>query len=234
MYLELIMNLTKAQRSLIERVINAFETSKPDGDYGKIVIFKDGPHKMRQITYGRSQTTEYGNLRELVERYANAGGTYSEQLRPYVNRIKREPLTDDKTFKKLLRDAGEKDPVMKDVQDKFFEDRYFKPAIAWAGQRGFKLPLSALVIYDSFIHSGGILSFLRSRFPEKPPSFGGDEKAWIASYVKVRNDWLENHSNKILRNTVYRMACFECEIDRGNWDLSQVPVDANGVKVSPI
>jgi chitosanase len=228
------MKLSKAQRSLIERVINAFETSKADGDYGKIVTLPDGPHKMRQITYGRSQTTEYGNLRELVQRYVDAGGTFSKQLRPYVDRIKREPLVNDTTFKQLLRDAGSKDPVMKTVQDKFFEDRYFKPAMKWASERGFTLPLSALVIYDSFIHSGGILSFLRSRFPEKPPAFGGDEKAWTTAYVKARDNWLRKHSDALLRNTKYRTFCFDCEIQRNNWDLSQVPVDANGVKVSPI
>ena len=44
------------------------------GKYGAISIFEDGPNDIRQITYGRSQTTEYGNLRELVQMYVEAGG----------------------------------------------------------------------------------------------------------------------------------------------------------------
>jgi chitosanase len=217
------------------RLLTASSCSLPKKgcDYGKLVVLNDGPNETPQITYGRSQTTEWGNLWELVQRYVDAGGTLSERLRPFAPKVSREPLTRNKEFKDLLRQAGN-DPVMKRVQDKFFEDRYFKPAMKWAHERGFKLPLSALVIYDSFIHSGGILGFLRSRFTEKPPSAGGDEKAWIAAYVKTRQQWLKKHKNEILRNTVYRTICFQCEIDRNNWDLAQVPVDANGVKVSPI
>ena len=74
------MNLTNQQRRVIDRTINAFETGKADGDYGAISIFKDGPHDIPQITYGRSQTTEYGNLHELIRRYAGAGGQFSAQL----------------------------------------------------------------------------------------------------------------------------------------------------------
>ena len=66
------------------------------------------------------------------------------------------PLTDDPTFKSLLRKAGREDPVMRQIQDAFFDDRYFRPAIAWADEQGFVEALSGLVIYDSFIHSGSI------------------------------------------------------------------------------
>ncbi|RYG51219.1 MAG: hypothetical protein EOO01_08965 [Chitinophagaceae bacterium] len=36
-----------------------------------------------------------------------------------------------------------------------------------------------LVIYDSFLHSGSILEFLRKRFAEMPSSKGGGEKEGI-------------------------------------------------------
>jgi hypothetical protein len=60
------MILTPIQKSLIERVVNVFETGTPDGDYGKITIYHDGLHNIRQITYGWSQTTEYGKLRQTA------------------------------------------------------------------------------------------------------------------------------------------------------------------------
>ena len=78
------MQLTPLQKRICEQVINVFETSKIEGDYGALVIFADGPHDIRQITYGRSQTTEYGNLEELVQMYADANGTFSGQLRPFI------------------------------------------------------------------------------------------------------------------------------------------------------
>jgi len=100
-----------------------------------------------------------------------------------------------------------------------------------AAKNGFSLPLSTLVIYDSFIHSGSILYFLRKRFPEMPPAKGGDEKTWIRQYVDVRQGWLANHQLTILHATIYRTQCFKGEMARDNWDLSQLPIDANGVDV---
>ena len=226
------MNLTAQQKRICEQVINVFETGSIQGDYSNISIYHDGPQEMRQVTYGRSQTTEYGNLRELVQMYADAKGTYSDQLRPYVKKIGVTALVDDSPFKQLLRDAGKNDPVMRQVQDGFFDKRYFQPAMAWAESNGFTLPLSALVIYDSFVHSGSIRDSLRKLFTEVPPVKGGDEKTWIKQYVDVRHDWLANHKNPELHPTVYRTKCFSSEIAKENWDLSQLPINANDVDVT--
>jgi len=227
------MQLTASQKSIIERVINGFETGNPDGDYGCISIFADGPHDIRQITYGRSQTTEYGNLRQLVEMYVGAGGTYSAALKPYADKIGSVPLVDDAAFKGLLQKAGREDAVMQRIQDAFFGERYFKPAMKWADDHGFKLPLSGLVIYDSFIHSGSILWIIRQRFPENPPSLGGDEKAWIRAYVGARHTWLGAHRRPAVRASVYRTKDLKREIGRDNWDLAQLPIKANGINVQP-
>lgn len=225
------MILTPAIKSLCERVLNAFETGSAEGDYSVIAIFHDGPHGIRQVTYGRSQTTEYGKLQDLVTRYVNANGMFSADLSPYALQVGNTPLVDNEQFKILLRCAGRDDPIMKTVQDRFFDERYYVPALNWAQSFGFKDALSMLVIYDSFVHSGSILSFLRARFPEVPPASGGDERTWISQYVNVRHEWLANHSNPELHPTVYRTKCLRFEIDRGNWDLSQVPINANGILV---
>jgi chitosanase len=225
------MQLTALQKRLCEQVINVFETGAIAGDYGALVTYADGPHGIRQVTYGRSQTTEYGNLEELVQMYVDAHGMFSEQLRPFLAHIGVTPLADNKEFKQLLRDAGRKDSMMQRIQDDFFDKRYFQPAMQWADTNQFTLPLSALVIYDSFIHSGGVLGFLRKRFPETPPAKGGQEKTWIQHYVDVRQQWLATHPNKMLQGTVYRTQCFKREIARENWDLSQLPINANGVQV---
>jgi chitosanase len=225
------ITLSPSQRLVCERVINVFETGRIRGRYGAISIFKDGPNRIRQITYGRAQTTEYGNLRELVQMYVDAGGMFADRLRPYVARIGVTALVDDDAFKTLLRRAGDEDRIMAQTQDAFFEKRYFQPAKSWAEQHGFTRALSMLVIYDSFIHSGTIHRFLRERFSERPPSSGGREEEWIRQYVDVRHAWLKFHSNPVLRPTVYRTRDLKREIDRGNWDLAMLPISANGTPV---
>lgn len=225
------MKLSAKQKRLIERVVNVFETGKPDGNYAAIAIFSDGPHNLRQITYGRSQTTEYGNLRELVKKYAAAPGKYSAKLKPFVDKIGSVALTDNQEFKDLLKKAGKEDVVMQKTQDAFFDERYFKPAMKWTTANDFILPLSALVIYDSFIHSGGILWVVRNMFDESPPSAGGKEIEWTTAYVNARHKWLANHPRAVVQKTVYRTECFKNEIKRGNWLLDKVPIKANGVSV---
>lgn len=227
------MQLNENQHRLIERVINTAETGKPDGDYAALSVYADGPHGIRQITFGRSQTTEYGNLRELVQRYVAAKAIFSTQLAEFADDVGSVPLTENTVFKNLLRNAARQDPVMRQIQDQFFNEVYFDPAMRWADNHGFKLPLSAMIIYDSFIHSGGILWLLRQKFPEDPPSHGGDEKAWIRAYTEARHQWLKNHAKQIVGASAYRTEAYLHEIQRGNWDLSQLPVMMNGIAVKP-
>jgi chitosanase len=219
--------VTENQKKKILQIINVFETGVPGGKYDSVTRLFDGPGKIRQITYGRSQTTEYGNLKRLIEKYSQLNGTLSQSFIPYISKIGIRALVDDATFIGLLKDAGRNDPVMKKCQDDFFDLYYYLPAISWADGFGFKEALSMLVIYDSFIHSGQVRKDLRQLFAETPPSKGGREKVWIEEYVKVRHNWLKNHSLKILNKTIYRTQCFKDQIANSNWDLSQ-PVSANG------
>jgi chitosanase len=230
------MAISTNQKRKIIQVINVFETGTPTGNYSNISIYADGPVvngvRIKQITYGRSQTTEYGVLKILIQQYIINNGQYAEQFKPYADKIGKQPsLCTDSSFKTLLKNAGQNDPIMKSTQDIFFDQVYYQPAFNWFTGMKFTFPLSLLVIYDSFIHSGTILAFLRQRFPESVPVNGGDEKKWIAQYLGVRHDWLEHHSNKILRNTVYRPICFEKAITQNNWDLS-LPINANGTIIS--
>ena len=225
--------LTPPQKSLIFRVVNCFETGSPEGNYSALVVCADGPHGIRQVTYGRSQATEYGTLRLLLSRYIAAKGEFAFQLEGYLDDVGSVPLCDNKGFKALLRAAGKKDPVMWKVQNAFFEKEYFKPALRWAESEGFTLPLSMLVIYDSFIHSGSILWLIRRKFPEVPPSKGGKEKEWITAYVKARHEWLSGSRRKLVRASAYRTKDLLKMIDDGNWNLDKLPLIANGRKVFP-
>ena len=208
----------------IRQVVRFFETSRVEGaDYSALAIMNDGPNQRVQITYGASQTTEYGNLKALLSMYIDAKGKYAADIKSFIGWVgerSRPSLSGNGTFIELLKKAGS-DPIMQRTQDQFFNIHYFNPARQWAEVNGFKLPLSMLVIYDSYIHSGSILQFLRTKFVEKVPAQGGKEKEWISQYVQTRDFWLETHSTKLLQNTDYRTDSFIYAIREDNWDLSK-------------
>jgi chitosanase len=218
-------------KNKIQKIVNVFESGTPDGDYGCISLYEDGPNGIKQITYGKSQTTEWGNLPDLIKLYIKNTGKLSLNFVEYVaGSLGRVSLVNDKSFISLLKEAS-KDPIMRESQDSFFDTHYWEPAKKWFDKNGFKSNLSMLVIYDSFIHSGSILKFLREKFSEKVPVNGGNEQDWILAYCKARYNWLNNHSNPILRKTIYRVDDFLTAIKEENWDLSKAFV-ANGTKIS--
>jgi len=227
--------ITTQQKKKITQVINVFETGTINGKYDTISIYADGPiingSRIKQITYGRSQTTEYGVLKILVQQYIANNGIYANDMTPYLAKIGKQPsLSTDAIFKNALKNAGKLDPIMRNTQDSFFDQLYYQPAFGWFSSMMFTQPLSLLVIYDSYIHSGSILPLLRNKFAESVPKNGGDEKTWIKQYVAVRDEWLRFHTNKVLRNTVYRTECFQDAINKNNWDLSKI-IDANGTAI---
>lgn len=220
--------ITPAIKQKIIAIVNVFETGSAEGEYDAIAIFPDGRHGSRQITYGRSQTTEQGNLRNLISRYIDLNGAFADDFRQYLPKIGTVPLVNDQAFKRLLKVSAQQDPLMRQAQDETFELLYFAPAFYFFNAEQFALPLSLLVIYDSFIHSGIVPAFLRARFPERTPLRGGDEKAWVSAYTQTRQHWLATHSKKVLRPTVYRTKTFLNEMSKGNWMLDQ-PVKTQGV-----
>lgn len=214
------------KKRIIIETLNAAETGSLQGNYSHIDRYADGKGKTRQITYGRSCTTEQGNLKTLLLKYVGNKGLYAKQLMPYMGKIGQIPLVDDMAFIALLKKAGE-DPIMQKTQDDFFDEMYYNPSIKWCEKNGFILPLSQLVVYDSFIHSGSILDFLRERFLATPKD---GEKLWIEQYTKTRHEWLANNSNKLLRNSSYRTKCYLQQIQVANWYLEQ-PFIMNGIKI---
>jgi chitosanase len=230
------MPITAAQKKKILQVVNVFETGTINGNYAKIALLLDGPKDatgkpIRQITYGRSQTTEFGNLKILLQQYVDKNGLFAAQIKPFLSKMGKQPsLCTSSILVKALKDAGMQDPLMATTQDSFFDQLYYQPAVNWFTGMKFTLPLSLLVIYDSHIQSGSVPGHLREKFAEAVPKNGGDEKQWIKQYVATRHAWLENNSKPIVRKTIYRTACFKDAIAKNNWDLL-LPIHANGTKV---
>lgn len=230
------VQLTPVQFDTIERVLRICETGKQDPDFGIVGITKDarvqGRIDIPQISYGVGQATQqHRGLRMILYEYVKRNGHHAEFFRPWVQvdnpALETDyTLYDNKPFVQRLRAAG-KDPIMGEVQIAFFRDRYFIPALRWAKAEALRLPLSCLVVCDSFLGSGGIFPWLRKRFSEFTPRLGGDEQRWISSYVDVRHKWLSSHENPLLRKSNYRTACYAGLIADGNWELKR-PIRVQG------
>jgi Glycosyl hydrolase family 46 len=215
----------------IRRILSVAETDKPVWDPSAVYKYNDGPNRTPQWTLSVGFTEMGGNLRVVLDRYIELGGTLAVQFAPYLAVMGKKHIADPE-FKTLLQEAG-KEPAMAQAQTEIFDQKYLGPAFAWAKKYGFTKPLSFLVIADSFLHSGSMLDFLLNRFPEKKPAVGGDEDAWIKAYLRERREWLGTHSNSILRGTVYRADCYLREIKKDNWSLAASPVSMHGTDVLP-
>ncbi len=221
--------LTDLQKRAAQAIVNIFETSRVRGDYGNVTLL---PGDTGHLTYGRSQTTlASGNLYLLIKAYCEEDDTqFGEPLRTYLDRLaaRDRTLDDDLALHDLLRDAGE-DPLMHDVQDRFFDRVYWSPAAKTASTLNINTGLGTGVVYDSRVH--GSWGWIRDRTLNRYGAVSAiGEEAWIGHYVDERRDWLATHSNPLLRRTVYRMDAFRGLIGEDKWEL-ELPLRVRGVVI---
>jgi chitosanase len=221
--------LTATQKSAAEAIVNIFETGRVLGHYGNVTLLKgDSGH----LTYGRTQTTlTSGNLFLLINDYVNADGAeYADHFKPFLARLRAidVSLDNDPIIKELLQQAGS-DPVMHQVQDAFFDRVYWNPALVCATELGIVSALGCCTVYDSMVH--GSWRMMRDRTNAQYGlcrTLG--ENIWIARYVSVRQQWLADNPNLLLRKTVYRMVELGKLIEANRWNLD-LPIVVRGVTI---
>jgi chitosanase len=221
--------ISELQKKAAQAIVNIFESGRPLGDYGCVTVLAgDTGH----LTYGRSQTSlGSGNLALLLHAYCGAQGAFSEALRPFLPAFDRRDtkLDDSEKVKGLLRQAGG-DPVMRSVQDEFFDRVYWAPAMRSAEFIGVVKALSVTVVYDSRIH--GSYHYIRDvTNGQHGEARTIGEEEWIKAYVSVRRNWLATNQNSLLQKTVYRMDAFRALIDGSKWELP-LPLTVRNVVIS--
>lgn len=221
--------ITASQAATIKAIVNIFETSQVLGEYGQVTVIQgDTGH----LTFGRSQTTlGSGNLHKLLRQYCdNPGARFGRRLTSVLPRTDAKDVTLDTDVRvhNVLR-ASADDPVMRDVQDQFFEKVYFSPAMKTAEQHGIQTPLGRAVVYDSIVH--GSWPRIRDRVEGTPATRG--ERPWIADYVEARRTWLATHPRADLRATVYRMDAMQRLIELDAWGLD-LPLVVRGAEISTL
>jgi hypothetical protein len=218
-------------KPLIKKILLAFEQSSTTIKYDQIYKYEDGPNDVKQITVSFG-ITEYGNLKNLIKSYCLKNGRYTKDFTPYIPMIGQKALANDTNFVNLLKESSAQDPVMQMCQEQAYDDMYITPAYDFCTKHKLVENLSKLVICDSYLQSGSVLSSIRNMFSATLPDNGGNEKQWIQSYCESRKSWLANHSRKILHSTTYRMDFMLDRIKKGDWELTQSPFIANDVKIT--
>jgi chitosanase len=222
--------LTATQAQAAKAIVNLFETGTVRGQYGAVAVL---PGDTGRLTYGRSQAAlGSGNLHLLVERYCGTvGARFGARLRAWLPALSARTAAVDTDVKlhNLLR-AGADDPVMRDVQDAFFDELFWEPAVRAAARLGVRSPLGAAIVYDSWVH--GSWTSLRDRTNASGTLADLGEHEWLRRYVRLRRDWLATHPNALLRPTVYRMDTFRRLMDQEAWGLP-LPLVVRGEEISP-
>lgn len=201
-----------------QAIVSIFETGTADKHYGKVTLLKgDSGH----LTYGYAQTTlASGNLGLLLNRYINARGKLSNQIKPYIGRVINRDLSLDRdmAFRSILKKAGT-DEIMQIEQERFFDDIFWNPAADAALALGAKneIGIAFAIVFDSFIH--GSWKRIRARTLSKVKPDINNPLEFFKVYVSTRKAWLAGHSNRLLRRTVYRMDAFQSLFSINEVDL---------------
>lgn len=208
--------LTDLQVRTSKAIIRCFEGSDPRGKYSAIAVLKGDTGG---LSYGVCQATRAsGNLSALVEAYCAAGGRYAGEFKPWRAMLSRKArvLDTDQPLRRLLWRAAA-DPIMQQVQERFFHERFWMPAEAFATKLGCRLALSYAVLYDSTVHGS------RDYIVAKTDTYRGrlqeqGEKRWICNYAQARLEWLRSVAR--LKATGYRPRAFQALFRAENWDLA--------------
>jgi chitosanase len=222
------MTFTHTDKLKALAIVHLFETSRPFGNYAACTVLSDGAG----VSYGINQFTHRsGSLLDVVGRYLKNGGTVGTAVivdrLPTLRDTSRAAilrLAADSQFKNALR-AAAVTREMKTAQIEAAYDLYLKPAVTFCERYGFVEPLSLAVVYDSLVHG----SFYRVAHSVSVSR--RDEHAWIAAYVRRRDEWLLSYTR--LAKTRYRTRFFLDQIAISNWAL-RLPLKVHGVTLATV
>ena len=207
--------MDQLQKQICNALVNIFEGGRPNGNYGAVGgLHNDKGH----LSYGRSQVSlKSGNLYVVMSNYCAApGNQYGKDLEPYLERMRVKDITLDGEvqLRAILREAGD-DPVMRKVQDDYFDRNFYQPAMAHAKAANLSQALSCAIAYDAAIQGGWFPCSQAVNKGLGPVSETVSEEKWVARYLDERKTYLEGCAP----DTVYRPAAFKTLLDSSNWDL---------------
>ena len=219
------IHFSDLQLATIDAIVSLFESNSP----ARYDAVAHSASDAGGLSYGKHQAALVGGqLYKLIKLYCDTpGAKYADNFRTYLPAMQAgdRTLDNDTALIALLKKAAT-DPVMQDVQDRYFRDNYMRPALQEVQSCGFVNALSCAVVYDSFIQgSWSHGANIKGRTVAKvgAPS-AANEKDWILAYLATRRAWLVSRGADLARS-VYRIDALTALVNAGTWDLAlPVPV----------
>jgi len=214
------IHFSDIQLATIDAIVSLFESNSP----ARYDAVAHSAGDAGGLSYGKHQAALVGGqLYALIKMYCDApGAKYADNFRTYLPALQAgdRALDNDTTLYALLKKAAT-DPVMQDVQDRYFRDNYMRPALQEVQACGFMNALSCAVVYDSFIqgswsHGANIKG--RTIAKVGAPS-AANERDWISAYLATRRAWLVSRGADLARS-VYRIDALTALVTAGTWDLA--------------
>ena len=195
-------------------LVSCFETGVPRGNPSALAVLDDGAG----ISYGLHQAThKSGSLAAVVATYcempqARHASVLDQYLATLHDRREGnvEQAAKNDNLKAALIEAAA-DPWMIAAQHKVFDKNYMQPALADCAKRGFPLPLTLALVYDSRIQGGWHIC--AGRVSET------SEKVFVLKYLDARESYLKSLASKAARKSVYRPQALRALASAGNWNL---------------
>jgi chitosanase len=194
--------LSTAQKKRADMLISIFENSTLELQYAYVENIKDG----RGYTAGRAGfCSGTGDMLIVVERYVKAAP--GNLLAKYLPRLRELAKTSSDSAEGLdgFPTAWEKsaaDPLFRAAQDSVSDELYYIPALKLGQKLGLEKDFSKIALYEAAIqhgtagdHDGLGAMIKRASQKAKPPSAGGEEGAWLKSFLLVRRETLAHASD---------------------------------------
>jgi len=214
------IHFSDLQLATIDAIVSLFESNSP----ARYDAVARSAGDAGGLSYGKHQAALVGGqLYRLIKMYCDTpGAKYADNFKTYLPAMEAgdRALDNDATLYALLKKAAT-DPVMQDVQDRYFRDNYMRPALQEVQTCGFVNALSCAVVYDSFIqgswsHGANIKG--RTIAKVGAPT-AANEKDWISAYLATRRAWLVSKGADLARS-VYRIDALTALVTAGTWDLA--------------
>ncbi len=223
--------LDARQRHVADQILSVFENSTTTIRYDYIEDIGDG----RGYTAGRAGfCTACGDLLDVVRQYTAADP--DNPLAGYLPALRRlaADWSDSHDGLDGIEDAWREaaaDPAFRQAQDTVNDRLYYDPAMELARQQGVRSPLGLVVVYDTAVQHGlgdgpDTLDSIIERTVGSAgggPADGVDERSWLAEFLAVRRETLENPGSddtaEVWGQSVGRVDALRQLLDEGNLEL---------------
>jgi chitosanase len=215
------------EKEMIDTLTGIFEG-------GSYCALADSPTDIRGgLSFGKHQVSEIqGTLLTLLKNYVTKPGageasvaTLNSHIALFNSAGTRYTGTTAQrdAFKRALK-AACTDPVMQKVQDEYFDNVYYTPAMRNAVDFGIQTALGRSMFYDIAIQAGPkrltFYSAALSRWTAENPGTAPDEKTFLRYVNAARRSAMRKSTSRDYQASVYRPDEYDKLLEQGNLNLT--------------